>query len=210
MTKITGAIQQCAVVILAAGSSTRLGRSKQLLPYKDKTFLKHAAVEALEAVMKPVIVIIRSNSDDIKKEIEEIEVEVAENHEWHEGIASSLRCGVKQVQNNYSDVDGIIFMVCDQPYVTGILLNSLLKKQHETGLPIVASRYQNKSGTPALFHKSLFTELMKLRGDTGAGNLIRIYNDMVATVAFPKGDIDIDTTEDYEALLHTKRMKNDH
>ena len=58
------------------------------------------------------------------------------------GIASSLRCGLNAVQKSDGDVDGIIFMVCDQPYVNGSLLESLLQEQNKTGLPIVASSYE--------------------------------------------------------------------
>ena len=116
-------------------------------------------------------------------------------------MASSLRCGLAAVQKMSADVDGIIFMVCDQPYITKSLLDCLLQAQHETGLPIVASSYEDKLGTPALFHKSFFVELMELKGDTGARKLIKQHEDLVTTVVFPKGIIDIDTRTDYEVLL---------
>ena len=91
-------------------------------------------------------------------------IDVVENKEWKEGMASSLRCGVAAVQQIMPAADGVILMVCDQPYVTTSLLNGLVQAQHQTGLPVVASSYGNMLGTPALFHKSLFAELMKLNG----------------------------------------------
>ncbi len=133
-----------------------------------------------------------------------MKVEVTENKEWKEGMASSLRCGVAAVQKIMPAADGIIFMVCDQPYVTTALLNGLVQAQLETGLPVVASSYGDKLGTPALFHKNLFAELLKLNGDTGARKLIRQHKELVATIPFPKGIIDIDTRADYEALLNEK------
>ena len=95
-------------------------------------------------------------------------------------------------------------MVCDQPYVSSSLLNDLLKKQRETGKPIVTSNYGETIGPPAFFHKTFFPELLKLQGDTGARKIIEQNNDKVATVLFPEGSIDIDTEEDYEELIQKK------
>lgn len=199
-------VEHCAIVVLAAGMSSRLGNPKQLLIYHGKSLLKHTVDAALQTPMRPVVVVVGANSDAVKKEIKKMEIVIEENKEWQEGMASSLRCGLEAVQKRSDDVDGIIFMVCDQPYVTQSLLDSLLLAQHETGLPIVASSYEDKLGTPALFHKSFFAELMKLKGDTGARKLIKQHKELVATVAFPKGIIDIDTRTDYEVLLNEKMI----
>ena len=190
-----------AVVILAAGKSSRMGTPKQLVTYKKKSLLRHAVESALETAMRPVIVVLGAHSNAVKKEMDGLNVELIKNREWQEGMASSLRCGLVAVQKMSNDIDGIIFMVCDQPFVTKSLLNSLLRAQNKTGFPIVASSYEGNLGTPALFHKSLFAKLMNLKGDTGARKLIRQDESLVTTVAFPKGIIDIDTKADYEALL---------
>ena len=91
-------------------------------------------------------------------------------------------------------------MVCDQPHITAVLLNKLLAVQKETGKPIVACSYSGVTGTPALFHKSLFPALLSLKGDKGAGKLLQQQTVSVATVPFPEGAIDIDTMEDYKKL----------
>jgi len=194
-------VEHTAVVILAAGKSSRMGTPKQLITYKRKSLLRHAVESALETVMRPVIVVLGAHTNAVKKEMEGLNVELIENREWEEGMASSLRCGLAAVQKMSNDVDGIIFMVCDQPFVTKSLLNRLLRAQNKTGFPIVASSYEGNLGIPALFHKSLFAKLMNLKGDTGARKLIRQDESLVTTVAFPKGMIDIDTKADYEALL---------
>lgn len=194
-------VEHCAIVVLAAGMSSRLGSPKQLLAYKGKSLLQRAADAALQTSMRPVIVVVGANSDAVKKEMEGMNLEVAENEGWEEGMAASLRCGLATLLKMKPGADGIIFMVCDQPYITKSLLASLLEAQNETGLPIVASSYEDKLGTPALFHKSFFAELMELKGDTGAGKLIKQHEDLVTTIAFPKGNIDIDTIRDYEVLI---------
>jgi molybdenum cofactor cytidylyltransferase len=80
------------------------------------------------------------------------------------------------------------------------LLNDLVAQQHKTKLPIIVSAYEAYLGTPALFHKSLFPELMKLEGDSGAKKLFSNHKNLLATIPFPKGNIDIDTMEDFIAL----------
>ena len=89
-------------------------------------------------------------------------------------------------------------MVCDQPFVSSSLLNELIATQKNTGKPIVTSQYENAIGPPALFHKTIFPELMELKGDAGARKIIEQRSNDVATVLFKKGNIDIDTEADYQ------------
>jgi molybdenum cofactor cytidylyltransferase len=193
-------VEHCAIVVLAAGMSSRLGSPKQLLAYQGNSLLQHVVSIALQTTMRPVVVVVGANSDLVKKEIEGTGVVVVNNEEWQEGMASSLRCGLVAVQKISADVDGIIFMVCDQPYVSTSLLNNLINKQRETGKPIVASNYGEAIGPPVLFYKSIFQELLQLKGDAGARKIIQQHGDEVAAVLFPKGNIDIDTLADYDAL----------
>jgi molybdenum cofactor cytidylyltransferase len=193
-------VQHGAIVVLAAGRSSRLGSPKQLLAFKGKTLLQHAVDAALQTTLRPVVVVVGANGDTMKKEMEGMEVAVVDNTSWPEGIASSLRCGLTAVQKMKPNVDGIIFMVCDQPYVSASLLNDLINKQRETGKPIVTSNYGEAVGPPSLFYKSLFPELLQLRGDTGARRIIQQHEGEVVTVRFPKGSIDIDTLSDYDTL----------
>ena len=197
-------VEHCAIIVLAAGKSSRLGSPKQLLAYKGKSLLQHTVNAALQTTMRPVVVVVGADSDTVKKETEGMEIVTADNGDWKEGMASSLRCGLTAVQKTNSDVDGIIIMVCDQPYVSTLLLNDLVNKQTETGKPIVTCNYGETIGPPALFHKSFFPELMKLKGDAGARKIILQHSGEVASVLFPEGKIDIDTRDDYEELVQKK------
>ena len=193
-------IENCAIVILAAGGSERLGSPKQLLTYKGKTLLSHAVDTALETGCQSVFVVLGANIDLMRNELKDKPVIVVENTNWQEGMASSIRCGLENISKTILMPDYVIFMVCDQPYVTSSLLLNLLEKRNETGMPIIASCYDDKTGTPALFHKSFFPALMELSGDKGARKLIADNPDKAATVPFPRGITDIDTTSDYELL----------
>ncbi len=200
MSGIQYTISECAIVILAAGQSSRLGRPKQLLQFNGKSLLKHSVAEALQTNL-PVIVVTGANGNLIKNELEEFNVIIAENKKWQDGMSTSLHCGLVAAQNLKKEIDGIIFMVSDQPFVSATLINNLLKVQNKESLPIVASGYADRLGTPVLFHKFFFDELMNLRGDTGAKKLIDKYKNLTTSVSFPAGAIDIDTMEDYHALL---------
>jgi molybdenum cofactor cytidylyltransferase len=197
-------VEHCAIIVLAAGTSSRLGQPKQIINFQGKILLQHAIDEAMQTNLQPVIVVVGAHENTIVKALEETKVTIIKNLNWEEGISSSIRCGLNALQEMNAATNGVIFMVCDQPYVTKFLLESLLKEQQKSGLPIVASRYENILGTPVLFHKSFFSQLMQLTGDTGAKKLIKQNPQMTTSVPFAKGEIDIDTLEDYEKLVNSK------
>lgn len=195
---------ECGIVVLAAGASTRLGQPKQMLTYKGKTLIQHAVDTALATGFQPVFVVTGAQSDLLHKELEGKPVSLLENKDWQEGMASSIRCVIEKAQTYHPVPDALIFMVCDQPFVTSDVLLALVKKQKETGLPIVASTYGETVGVPALFCKSVFPDLLALKGEMGAKKVIQNAKEKVALVAFEKGNIDIDTPTDWEKWLSGK------
>jgi molybdenum cofactor cytidylyltransferase len=193
-------MQQCGIILLAAGTASRMGRAKQLLPYKGKTFLAHSLDAALQSQAEPVILVTGANAPEIENEVRESRVNVVENATWEEGIASSIRCGLNALLEIEADVENAIFMVCDQPFVTEALLNQLIFAAIDTEKEIIACAYSGTLGTPALFGKAFFPLLSQLEGDEGAKKIMKQYPDAVGTVDFPEGSIDVDTKEDYEKL----------
>lgn len=192
----------CGLVILAAGASRRLQQAKQSLPYQGTTLLQHSIQVALSAPVHPVIVVSAPGTGVAVAENERLHWVF--NHNREEGMASSIHCGLSYLLNREPGIEGAILMVCDQPYVTTELLNSLFTACEQENRMIAACSYKNTIGTPVLFRKSFFPRLTALKGDEGAKRIIRQHLDQVAIVPFPKGEIDIDTMEDYERLLqHT-------
>ncbi len=187
--------------MLAAGSSSRLGKPKQLLRYKGTTLLEHAVQLAEEAALNPIVVVLGSNAGLLSKEIVDKKTNIVINEAWEEGMASSIRTGLQKILEIEPAINKVIVMVCDQPYVTVKLLQGLIAKHLETGKPMIASNYKNNLGTPALFHASIFNELMQLKGDTGAKKILKDQKEWVAAIDFPMGAFDIDTEEDYNKLL---------
>jgi molybdenum cofactor cytidylyltransferase len=188
------------IIILAAGASTRLGRSKQTVPYKDSTLLKHTIKVALDATLGPVIVVTGANEKEITSDIEQEPVTIVFNKDYKEGIASSIKAGIEAIEQQHGDCENIILMVCDQPHVNKEILQSLVELSHSNHKPIAASAYKDTIGVPALFHKSFFPDLLSLEGDEGGKKILLKYRSSVATVSFPSGEIDIDTPGDLEAL----------
>ena len=197
---MANSFQHTAIVILAAGTSSRLGSPKQLLEYNGKTLLQHAIDTALATGCPKVMVVLGARADMLKTELANEPIEVLENKNWQEGMTSSIRYALQNITIAGFQPESIIFMVCDQPFVTSSLLMSLVEKGVETGLPIIASGYDDKAGTPAMFHKSMFPQLMDLKGDKGARALLAAQPEKVAIVPFPKGVTDIDTVADYKLL----------
>jgi molybdenum cofactor cytidylyltransferase len=189
------------IILLAAGASSRLGKPKQLLLYKGKTLLQHGIQVAVDTGSKAIVAVLGANADFLIKETANQAIEVILNKDWNEGMASSIRCGIKYLQEKEPEVDAAIIMVCDQPYVTTQLLTDLVIKYQATGKPIVASSYENNQGTPALFDKTIFAALLELKGDVGAKKIMKENSGIVELVKFPLGNIDIDTNENYEELL---------
>jgi len=186
------------IIILAAGSSSRLGQPKQNLVYKDKTLLQRAVDTAMASVCDPVIVVLGANSEAIQPTIEQTGVTIAKNNEWSEGMASSIRAGIRELINIRPDVQSVILMLCDQPFVDTYLLNLLILAKSKHG--ITASFYNDTIGAPVLFDAIYFDELLQLKGAEGAKQLIQKYPDKVTEIPFPAGGIDIDTIEDFEKL----------
>ncbi len=200
-------VTHCGIVILAGGTSSRLGRPKQLLPYRHTTLLGHAIEVALAAGCGPVFVVTGAHPDKLEACLANAPVVSVHNPEWEEGMASSLRTGLAAMKKAHPETDGIIFMVCDQPFVTKSVLLCLMEAQRNTGKSITASLYDGRAGTPALFHQSVFGRLMELKGDKGARVLIAGYPDEVTLIPFEKGITDIDTEKDYEQLIHSRETK---
>jgi molybdenum cofactor cytidylyltransferase len=195
-------MNKTAIIILAAGSSSRMKEPKQLLAFKNKTLLTHTVDEAQKSGM-PVIIVLGANEEKIKEQLKNISAQIVFNEKWEEGISSSIKAGIKKALENNIDSENCILCVCDQPYISAFVFQQLMDKKDTSGKDIIASSYSETLGTPVLFDKKYFSVLMNLQGDEGAKKLLSVYNDVVAFISFEKGGCDIDTKTDYEKLLNS-------
>lgn len=192
------------VIILAAGSSSRLGTPKQNLIYQGQTLLQRAIETALSSVCQPVIVVLGANENAIRPTIENMPVNIISNGDWQEGMASSIRLGIKEIQNMEPNTASVILMLCDQPFIDFSILNVLVKTQTNNRIGIAACAYNGTIGAPVLFDTIYFEDLLMLKGQEGAKKLLLKYSDKVVSIPFPLGSVDIDTVEDYEKISPSK------
>lgn len=188
------------LLILAAGASTRLGQPKQLLPYRGTTLIRHIAEVAILTGCQPVAIVLGACAETIEPHLADLTVQIIHNERWSTGMASSIHCGLKQMQLTTPNLEAIVLMVCDQPFVTSHLLQRLVSGYQTSQSPIVASEYAHTLGVPALFDKSLFSELDALQGDMGAKSIIRQHRSWALGIPFAEGAIDLDTPESLDIL----------
>jgi molybdenum cofactor cytidylyltransferase len=187
------------VIILAAGSSSRMnGEPKQMLEFEGKTLLRRAAETTLESGFYPTVVVLGANNQILRKEIEDLPLEIALNERWQSGISSSIKKGLSAISEK--NLDATIIMLCDQPFVTVEVLQKLRDAFVETEKPVVASKYENTVGVPALFAREVFIELEDLEKDEGAKKIIMKDKNRVALIAAPEAAFDVDTLQDFENL----------
>lgn len=193
-----------AMIILAAGASTRLGRPKQNLLFQGQTLLQRCVGTAINTPCRPIILVLGANNQLIEKEGLPGDIKIICNDGWNEGMASSIRAGINAIGNN-DDIDSAIILLCDQPFVNAELIGSILAKHTETDKKIIACTYNNTIGVPALFHRSLFAGLSALQGHEGAKSIIKTHMKETVTITFDLAGIDIDTMADYEQLTGTRK-----
>ena len=193
-----------AIIILAAGSASRFGSVKQLLHFGNKTLIQHVIDEAVAAKADPVIVVTGAYADEVSKNINQ-KVQIIFNEHWKDGMASGIVAGVTKAVSLNNHIEKIIIAVCDQPFISADLFRQLYAKQNETRQPIIACAYDDTFGTPVLFTQKYYDALLSLHGDEGAKKILRSNPQDVATVSFSKGNIDIDTANDYKKLLENQK-----
>jgi molybdenum cofactor cytidylyltransferase len=191
------------IVILAAGSSTRLPQPKQLLSYCGQTLLRRAGQIAVASICRPVIVVLGAGAEALVPQLADLPVTVVENKAWRLGMSFSIRIGVKALEEKFpkSTLTAAVIMLCDQPLVTPEHVNRLVEVHQVSGVSIVASEYGGAPGVPALFSRKYFPTLRSLSGDEGAKQVLRKNHNEVTCVPCPNAAFDIDTPADYESLL---------
>ncbi len=186
------------VVILAAGGSSRLGHAKQLLRLDGEGLLRRSARVALQSKASNVVVVLGAEASVCAAEIADLPVRIVIHSTWRDGIASSIIVGCQTLRQLDPELEGVVFMVCDQPHLTTEVIDSLIHAHQATGKGVVACRYGDVTGVPALFGKAYFEAISGLTGDQGARSLFPSCADDLACISFPEGVADIDTPADCE------------
>jgi CTP:molybdopterin cytidylyltransferase MocA len=184
-----------AIAVLAAGESKRLGRPKQLVEIAGTPLVRHVAARCVELRGGPVGVVVGANAAAVDDALGDLRVARVPNGAFAEGIASSIRAAVAWAES--SRANALVIVLGDQPQLASAHL-AALRDAWLAGAPIVASRYTNILGAPAIFDRSKWPLLAQLTGDQGAGKLL--YAESVVAIDWDGGAVDVDTPADAEAL----------
>lgn len=210
-----------AALVLAGGGGSRLGGGKLLLPWRGRPILLHTVAAALElGSSHPLVVVTGHDAARARHILEtaytdpETPLRIVENREWRDGLSTSLRLGVAEVQrlSGSPAIRGVMILLGDQPRLrpeTLRLLASahLAARERDPSHPATAPIFGGRRGNPVIASPSLFPEIQQLRGDTGARGILSRLGDAVLLVPVddPGVALDVDTPDDYSALGFVKK-----
>ena len=188
-------------LILAAGGSSRLGRPKQLVHFQGKTLIRNAAETLVDSSCDSIVVVLGAEIDGSTSEIADLPINICINHNWQTGMSSSIKAGLKELVKLEGNLSAVVVTLCDQPHITTENIDQLVTEFQQANPRIVAAQYGETVGVPALFSKELFNDLLKLKGDKGARQLIRDNLPFVERIEIEKAAIDIDLPDDAARLI---------
>lgn len=194
-----GATGRVAAIVLAAGSSTRMGRNKMLLEIDGETLLRRAVKAAAAAGLDPVVVVTGHQADEAARQLDGIACERVHNPEHEVGIHTSVRVGIASLSD---DVDAAIVMLADMPFVGAAMLRHLVAQYRKGDAPLMISRYGGEiNAPPMLYDRALFGELSVMQRRCGR-EVIQRHRDEAVELDWPEAALaDIDTPRDYEEAL---------
>jgi len=201
-------LSKVAGIVLAAGKSSRMGQTKQLLPYRGRTILECVVDSALASSLHRVIVVIGHQAELIEPMLQGRGVTVIVNPLYTTGQSSSLQAGLRALTY---ESDAALFLLGDQPLVTPQTIDRVIAAYQESRSPIVVPVSAGRRGNPALFSRETFPSIQRLSGDCGARPLFEEYAERLLALPVPTSDIlfDVDTDEDYRRLLQQERLPED-
>lgn len=193
-----------SIIILAAGAARRMNQAKMLLPFGETTILETIIEKAKEINPEQICVVTGFYHHQILAKIQDDQINFVYNENWEKGMSGSIKKGLSYLVSENPELELVLIMVADQPFITSALLHEMISLQSKTNKGIVAASYAGVAGTPVLFHNTHFSNLEKLTGDKGARSILQQYPDDLITIDFPLGEIDIDTEADYYNLSLNK------
>jgi molybdenum cofactor cytidylyltransferase len=184
-----------AGVLLAAGTSSRMGSNKLLFELDGESVLRGAARRALASGVSPLLVVLGHEAERAEQELQGLPCRVVVNPDYEQGINSSLKTGVSAVP---AEAQGAVVMLADMPFVTPEMLAGLIARYRSSAAPLVISDYEGVNAPPMLYDRSLFGELLAMTGEGCGRQVVKRHRDEAEVLAWPAAALtDLDVPEDY-------------
>ena len=197
-----------AVLVLAAGKSSRMKSIKQLEKINNQTLLDITIEKIQTLLSNSIFCVLGANTDKIKNEISSKKITFIHNEDYENGLSSSIISGLQYFKNHQLNFDSIFILLADQPAIEVSYLNAMISLSLENKDKIIASNYGAKFGVPAIFPSVYFDELLLIKGDKGAKEFINQKNHIVISSKLLTNLIDIDTKEDLNNFIKTTTKNN--
>lgn len=192
--------RQYALIVLAAGGSSRMGTPKQLLSWGNTTLLGHALKQARGVSIQKKYLLLGANAGRIMEEVDITGFIPVINPGWEEGMGSGLAHVAETLLEDNPDTRGVLITLADQPLVTTALLEKVLEAGSTGEQEMAACLYGDRAGVPAFIGAPFVKQLLTLKGDQGCRILFKQYPEALNLVDAGSTLADIDTPEDYRKL----------
>ncbi|MEO9966691.1 MAG: nucleotidyltransferase family protein [Reichenbachiella sp.] len=186
-------------MILAAGSSSRLGQPKQLLHFKSRTLIENV-VDIATGLSDKVFVVLGCHHEQIAPKVSGSKATLVCFDDWELGMGSTISYGIQQILNKDRYTKEVLILLCDQLHVTSQMLTELIFFHDESDHLITACGYDQSYGVPAIFNRKTFIDLLNLSGENGAKKVIHKHFKNVQVISYPDAQVDIDTPKDLALL----------
>jgi molybdenum cofactor cytidylyltransferase len=188
-----------AGVVLAAGTSTRMGQNKLFMELEGESLVRRIVGRVSRAGVDPLIVVLGHEAERVQRALEGIRYQPVLNADYERGVNSSLRAGIRAASE--AAARAAVVVLADMPFVTTAMIATLVEKYRRSEAPLVVSDYDGVNAPPMLYDRSLFTELAASEGQGCGKHVVKRHRHEAETASWPAEALtDLDAPEDYERV----------
>jgi len=190
--------RRVAGLVMAAGSSTRMGSNKLLFELGGESVVRRVVRSAIAARLDPVCVVLGHEADRVRHALHDLAYEEVVNDGYDRGINGSVQLGIRAVRDR---VSAAIVLLADMPLVTTDMVTTMVDRYRATTSPLVISRYGDVRAPPTLYDHSLFPDFTDDHGEGCGRRIVKKHLSEAVALDWPAEILtDLDSPPDYEKL----------
>ena len=187
-----------AGILLAAGTSSRMGSNKLFLELNGESVVRGAVRRGLAGGLSPLLVVLGHEPDKARREIEDLPCRWMLNPLYEQGINSSLKRGIEAVP---PEARAAMVLLADMPFVSPEMIAAMIARYRGSTAPLVVSDYEGVNAPPILYDRGLFPELLAMTGEGCGRQVVRNHRGEAEVSTWPAAALaDIDVPDDYDRL----------